>query len=148
MNFDYLSEIRNKSINGRTFYNTYDIRKYLIDDYDDAVDKISYYNLNIANYNNEYIDLYSLILLIAFSSDYRTHKYKFYLTRCTIEKLRELINPELCIDRANTLKYKKKENEAYKYNSKISISDKKDIYKIILDEINFSLNTNLFRQII
>ncbi len=143
---DYISKIKVKKYNERIYFNINDIRIYIIDDINSIIDKLESININIKIKDLDYIDFYTFILLIAFSNDFRTYEYKFYLISSTIEKISEIIDPDLCSDRRMSIKYKKGFFNSYKLtninNSNTSFKD------ILLEEINNSININNFKQII
>lgn len=150
MKEDYLSSIIKYIINKKIYFKLSEIKNNLIDDIDTIAYKLNCFGINSNIFDNEYIDTYTLILLIAFSSDFRTYKYKLYMGSSTIEKLSEIINPDLCIDRYRSIKYKKGCDDLYNYTSKrINMCNKNiSIESIVREEINNSLNINTFRHII
>ncbi len=147
MNDDYLSMINYKKYNNRYYFNLNDIKNYLIDDLSIILAKMDYFNIDTTIFNREYIDLYYLLLLITYSNDFRTFKYKFFLIGSSIEKIAEINNPNLCIDRCNSLKYKKGYYNQYKFKSK-STSSFKSFKDIIYEEINNSILLDNYRFII
>jgi len=150
MKEDYLSSIMKHNINKRAHFKLQDVKNCLIDDIDKIIYKLNCFGINTNIIEKEYIDIYSLILLIAFSNDFRTYKYKLFLCSSTVEKLSEIINPDLCIDRCKSLKYKKGSYDMYNYTSKsANIYNKNTSFEsIVKEEINNSLNINTFRHII
>ena len=120
MNEDYLSLIKTRITSRSIYFNMSDIKTNLIDDLDIILAKLDFFELDTDAFNKEYIDLYLFILLIAFSNDFRTFKYKFYIISSTLEKINEINNPSLCIDRAASLKYKKGYYGSYKFITKNS----------------------------
>ena len=150
MKEDYLSYIKMCTFNNKIHFKLSDIKNYLIDDIDVILVKLNYFGIEDKMFSGEYIDAYSLILLIAFSNDFRTYKYKFYLCSSAVEKLSEIMNPELCIDRSKALQYKKGYDDSYKYIGKRKSSGKNNMAfnEIVKEEINNSLNIDAFRQII
>lgn len=150
MKEDYLSSIIKCTINRRIHFKLSEIKNNLIDDMDTIKYKLNCFGINSNMFDKEYIDIYSLILLIVFSCDFRTYKYKLFMCSSTIEKLSEIINPDLCIDRCKSIKYKKGCNDLYNYTNKgININNKNISFEgIVKEEINNSLNINTFRHII
>lgn len=148
MTENYLSQIQYKRINKKLYFNLNDIKKYLIDDLDIILVKLNYYDVNDKLYEKEYIDIYLLILLIAFSNDFRTYQYKFYLVSSTTEKISEIFNPDLCLDRLRSLKYKRGYNDSYKFNKAVESNTTYSVKEMIYEEINNSHNIDSFRQII
>lgn len=150
MKEDYLSSVKKYTINNRTHFKLSEIKNNLIDDIDTIKYKLNCFGINTNILEKEYVDIYSLILLIVFSCDFRAYKYKFFMCSSTIEKLSEIINPDLCIDRCRSIKYKKGYKDKYNYtNNKISSGDKNLSFEdIVREEINNSININTFRHII
>ncbi len=148
-NIEEILDIKTAKYNNRIYFNMKDIRSKLIDDLEIIIVKLEYFNINIKVYDKEYIDMYSLVLLITFSNDFRTYKYKFFLCSSTIEIISQIKNPDLCIDKAKSLRYKRNINECFNFKQKDKHIDTEKTFKdIIIEQINYSLNTDAFRQII
>ncbi len=150
MKEDYLSNIVKYIINKRIHFKLIDVKNNLVDDIEKIIFKLNSYGINTNIIEREYIDIYTLILLIVFSNDFRAYKYKLFLCSSTIEKLSEIANPDLCIDRCKSLKYKKGSYDLYNYTSKRTNINNKNVSfeSIVKEEINNSLNINTFRHII
>ena len=67
---DYISKIRTTKIKDKLYYNVRDIKRYIIDDYDIIVEKLSYYNLDSLFHSKECIEFSLFLLLLSFSNDY------------------------------------------------------------------------------
>ena len=68
MKEDYLSSIMKHTINKRVHFKLLDVRNSLIDDIDKIIYKLNCFNINTNIIEKEYIDVYSLILLIVLNT--------------------------------------------------------------------------------
>lgn len=145
-----LDSIR-KVIQNKVYYNIYDVKKHLIIDYDEVISKIKKLGINYKNLISDYIDTYTLVLLIICSESSITLKYKKYIIFCVLEKLSEIKNPTLGIDRLNTICFKKNTCNKFSFKTKNELSSvvrkEKQFSDVLNEEIDLSCNMELIRQL-